>query len=419
MVVKVGKSLQELKGEMRNFQEVIAKRMKNHVGRIEKHSEVGNCFGIAYTAVGFGRQEETITLETFLRDKVQCYEKVELVLNETFKLLESLHDEPDRIKHPVRAEYRQILPSILKLEYQDYKNSSNNPKEIDLSHAEESQLYDLHGDVILKGVVHEVNLGAGELKLYSGPEQFLKVDVRNIPDGQLRDISKDEKATFGGSIVSTLSERLKGWVREAINKLRLADLDDLPGQETCDFNGCLSFPNPIHKNRQLYPDNARLEMAISIIHGDLNLGNVLLTPIGSEYQPWLIDWAKVREDAHTAFDFTKLETEIKTHLLADELNGLSFLGAMDKLRLVYGFEQGLGFGESSMPDVVQDNPTFKKLFRTILKIRQLAQNLCITEEEYLMSLMFYALSTLKFSNLTPLGKLIGFISSGVAAEELI
>lgn len=77
-------------------------------------------------------------------------------------------------------------------------------------------------------------------------------------------------------------------------------------------SGCdlLGLPDPLPRLPQL------LDQAVSgsqsVIHGDLNLENVL---VGPGHMLWLIDFAQTRE-GHTLFDFAHLQAEIIAHHVA-------------------------------------------------------------------------------------------------------
>lgn len=80
-----------------------------------------------------------------------------------------------------------------------------------------------------------------------------------------------------------------------------------------DFVSGLSLfglPDPLQRLPELL--NGTLSGTQSVIHGDLNLENIL---IGLGDFVWLIDFAQTR-DGHTLFDFAHLEAEIIAHILA-------------------------------------------------------------------------------------------------------
>jgi hypothetical protein len=62
----------------------------------------------------------------------------------------------------------------------------------------------------------------------------------------------------------------------------------------------------------------------SIIHGDLNLENILVGPGGFV---WLIDFATTRE-GHPLADFAHLEAEIIAHVIAPQVSAVEYLGIL-------------------------------------------------------------------------------------------
>ncbi|OGO17775.1 MAG: hypothetical protein A2Z14_06890 [Chloroflexi bacterium RBG_16_48_8] len=72
--------------------------------------------------------------------------------------------------------------------------------------------------------------------------------------------------------------------------------------------------NPLQRLEDLL--NFQLQGTRSIIHGDLNLENILLGP-GDLL--WLIDFAATRE-GHTLYDFARLEVELTTKVVAEILS---------------------------------------------------------------------------------------------------
>lgn len=77
--------------------------------------------------------------------------------------------------------------------------------------------------------------------------------------------------------------------------------------------------NPLRGYARLLGQPLRLTTAV--IHGDLNLNNILIAP-GAPPQPtvaWLIDFDRTGSGGHAVFDAVKLETEYKLHLLAGRL----------------------------------------------------------------------------------------------------
>lgn len=93
--------------------------------------------------------------------------------------------------------------------------------------------------------------------------------------------------------------------------------------------------NPLRRYHSLLWQPRRL--TTSIVHGDLNMNNILLSrTAGGETIAWLIDFDKTTNGAHAVFDAVKLETEFKLHVLPHWLENLEEL-----LRLEQLLHQGL------------------------------------------------------------------------------
>lgn len=83
--------------------------------------------------------------------------------------------------------------------------------------------------------------------------------------------------------------------------------DMVKGYERC------GLPDPLERLPSLL--NEMVVGSQSIIHGDLNLENILVGPGGFV---WLIDFAQTRE-GHPLYDFAHLEAEIVAHVIAPRL----------------------------------------------------------------------------------------------------
>jgi hypothetical protein len=142
----------------------------------------------------------------------------------------------------------------------------------------------------------------------------------------------------------------------------------------------------------------------SIIHGDLNLENVL---VGPGDLVWLIDFASTRE-GHTLFDFARLEAELTTQAVSEifvryGLGPEQFFKVLDALEL--GREP-----EDAALEYAHD---------LIEVTRLVARRLLFDpgrEEELYLSLFLAYLGTLKFSNLdelpqAPLPKTLAFAAA--------
>ena len=73
------------------------------------------------------------------------------------------------------------------------------------------------------------------------------------------------------------------------------------------------LPDPLERIDQILLES--IHGSRSIIHGDLNLENIL---VGPGNLLWLIDFAQTRE-GHCLFDFSHLTAEFITHIIAEKI----------------------------------------------------------------------------------------------------
>jgi hypothetical protein len=135
----------------------------------------------------------------------------------------------------------------------------------------------------------------------------------------------------------------------------------------------------------------RISGSRSMIHGDLNLENILVGPGGLV---WLIDFAATGE-GHTLFDFVRLEAELTTQVVAERFAQVG-LGCEDFLNLLHRLEERRAPAEGEMGEMQ----------RLLEAARGLARR-CLTDpqnlSEWRLPLVVAYLGTLKFSNLDELG----------------
>jgi hypothetical protein len=166
-----------------------------------------------------------------------------------------------------------------------------------------------------------------------------------------------------------------GLLREYAGKARLFGLAD-----------------PLAKTPRLLQE--RVIGTQSIIHGDLNLENIL---IGPGNFVWLIDFAQTRE-GHPLFDFAHLEAEILAHIVAPAVPaGPGFLA--------------LWRGETP------DSP-----FHTLLTAIHGIASRCLFNpsepREYQLALFMACTGALKFTNLTPEQRGVLYLTAAELARTL-
>ena len=136
------------------------------------------------------------------------------------------------------------------------------------------------------------------------------------PPLRVRWLSESQAGRQAGLVTGTRRSMFAGWT-DGLERFGLPDpLERLPGWL-----------------------NEMVQGSQSIIHGDLNLENVLVGPGGFV---WLIDFARTRE-GHPLFDFAHLDAEIIAHIIAPGVNSpgqyvedlaagrLPLLGAMEQI----------------------------------------------------------------------------------------
>ena len=216
------------------------------------------------------------------------------------------HAEPFRLSQ----EYDRLLPPhyvLRPVERKGYPlrtlSEMTTPYDLDLS----------SGDVINLGRFYKV-----EPRLDGVSFTLVGIPQTGQPALRLRWLNPDPPAwSTAAEVVETRQELLAGFVSGM----------DLSG-----------LPDPLLRLPGLL--NEMLQGTRSIIHGDLNLENVLVGPGGFV---WLIDFAHTRE-GHPLFDFAHLATEIIAHVIAPVSTGAEALASLETGRqpLLAALEQIAG-----------------------------------------------------------------------------
>ena len=180
----------------------------------------------------------------------------------------------------------------------------------------------------------------------------------------------------------------------------------------------LTLPNPLLKYQNILNVNRKVD--VSVVHGDLNLENILVT---DDEQIRLIDFSDTRM-GHVLHDLLRLETGVITYLLTDVLIKHKDLSPIETIYTLY---QTLHQVLRWLDDITPDNldPRLEGIFETLLMIRFTAvayfqdQRISFEElqrygrtlswqgfvDEYYPGLVIYLLGTLKFKNLDDYGSI--------------
>jgi hypothetical protein len=163
------------------------------------------------------------------------------------------------------------------------------------------------------------------------------------------------------------------------------------------------WADPLGKMPQLLEES--LVGTRSIIHGDLNLENVLVGPGGFV---WLIDFATTR-DGHPLADFAHLEAEIIAHVIAPQVSINEYLGMLRS--------QEKRDADRQEP-TTQDHHSLLVLRNTLYDIAMKCLANPSQPREYHLALYFSCLGALKYRNLEPHQKHLLYLTAASLAARI-
>ncbi len=176
----------------------------------------------------------------------------------------------------------------------------------------------------------------------------------------------------------------------------VATRDDLMKSYVAGFD-LFGWPDPLEKLPQLREEN--LTGTRSIIHGDLNLENILIGP--GEFV-WLIDFATTGE-GHPLADFAHLEVEIITHVIAPQVSTSEYIALLKSKTESYALK-GDGSKMQAEGRAVREqlSPKLQALLALPDTVRDFAMK-CLANpsqpREYHLALYLSCLGALKYRNL--------------------
>lgn len=237
----------------------------------------------------------------------------------------------------------------------------------------------------------------------------------------VRDIAELAELTTGaplppvrGRLISTRAARLASLANDAC------------GATDADRRALLrrhGLPDPIDGVHDLLTGGGAFQ-PIAFAHGDLNTGNIVVTTStdrSHELSPMLIDWASFSDDLPLAFDFVKLEIELRTQVLPSVLAP----EADDEwLAVETSLAAALAAGKPGPEriDLASQSPA-RRVGRLVALIRRSAFA-CVGPadalsfgSDYLRTAILYALASLKFALPPRRGKRLAYLSAAVNAER--
>lgn len=261
------------------------------------------------------------------------------------------------------------------------------------------EIIELRGFTVQKLRDNSIQLSAG-----SGPEA-----VNRSSKIEVIDLSPDSKYRAGDTI-----DRLIVRVNRTRNQIIESQIELL--QPNFDYhnptiNAPSPFPvlpNPLFHIEQLL--ERRLSGYLSIIHGDLHLGNILVGPGGDA---WLIDFGLTRE-GHTLFDWAVLEVSLLSSVIAPRMPS-GWDGVWGTAHLLYLLNN------RQLHAYRYDNPV-SEAFEAVHTLREIVQeNLARPSEwlEYYVALALVALRGLSWEKSTTVDvRRLLFITAALSIEAI-
>jgi hypothetical protein len=385
--------------ERERFRRLVRPHIGNRAGRID--SEVvyagPNIAGIAYTFSGIhqGRKDGSRTslqpLSTFLDRALDpsnaSFTDIAPVFDELlYDLLQTLHRSAPAGPRTswmeplfgetasLRDSHEMRLPPLIDVELSSFSDPSPDVKSIRLSERAGDEIY-------LPMCRVQRTAEGGFTVVFRNPENGrahranLTGDIAQFIS-QFRSLRPNRALSIHGKVLRPRAV--------FYDRVRTELVRDAEWLEEHGFNA--SFENI---DEVLCVFDAINRETLGIIHGDLNLNNILLDVDGGGRPVrgalWLIDFARTRRDS-LAHDFVELEADLVTRILAPASGAMPTSAIMD-------FQHSLDAGPLYAPRHFDAATLF--VSEACQFIRRAATSAGIEKREYLASLVMYYLLALK------------------------
>ena len=255
----------------------------------------------------------------------------------------------------------------------------------------------------LSFIVREVNGNEGEVTLDLPQNQTDKFRIRlcNIENIKQFKIGETISTPIYGRIINDRITFLKKIVANVFDHT-LVGLD----KNQITFPGLENFPleNPLHQ----LPNILKIDLPsakVSIVHGDMNLENILIRTDAQGYDISVIDFGKTKK-AHNIHDLLRLETSVWLYLISLQLPNLT---PGDRHALIWQIKGIYSIFKSVHERGAEENFNNSEIDLSIpcailREIRHYAFDIMegATEQKYknyYLGLCLYMLGALKFKNL--------------------
>jgi len=413
--------------EKNAYEKHISPYIENFAGRIESLATFGDYAAISYTSVGSRIDYKIgglLDLEEFILQNPN-YNKISKSIHTIYsEILSPIHSQNimdvDNIKFKTIFDYfKNYLPPLNKIEkFDNVEHNNKKPFEImDFSVKQN------------KKKIEKIKIKFRDLKTNDVYEW--DKDIKNQSDEILKKSIKD-------NVLFRIGKRFNSKFEEKNNKdisnIFLSNFDRYSNNK----NHAKVFKEKIevkYKNNkninifdkfnQISIKQSRKPKKISIVHGDLNLGNIISTPRNNNF--WIIDYGKTGYGL-TSIDFVKPEVEIRTHILYELISNMTYDSNKSKnkdnlieemieemikemaksIKLIEKMLINNNINNSDLKRFGKNKDIVKTCLLFIHEIRSFAfqhyyQNY-EDRKEYWESLFYYSMTALKFPNLYPSNK---------------
>lgn len=404
VVVKIAPS-DLIQDEAQRYERFVQRTLPPLTARLEEKPTIPEGLGIGllkYTLIANGAKP------TDMRHIIPTWTEKEIADWLNNALFEGFGAHWWRQNRPYRfeawQEYDSMLPPLLTLELQ---KSDNTPPEAHTLKfpVKRTRLHKIqYGEVVVleNFLVQKINMEQQSIVLAignsNGENRALHIEVRGI------DFNED--MYYRGEVV----ERIVGRVWQTRDELlqqfiKALSPDFAPSKAEIPYVNERTLPNTLTHYHQLL--DTTINSTISIIHGDLHLGNILLSP---SKQALLIDFAHTRE-GHTLFDWATLELSFINQWLGDQIGE-----TWQDIRQI-------SFALSAIyRNDINPNTTLYPLLKSIESIRQIAAksfSKVSNWHEYHMTLVFLCLRAFTWETLPIANRRLMLYWGALALQQVL
>ena len=399
IIVKIGES-SKLASEYDNYKKYIEPYLPHSAAKVERYFKHGDMAALSYVKVDQASQDLEKGTVTSLYDSIENFDE-ENISNIIVNLKSFIARDigtawykktstlPPSTRMRVMHHYAFAMPSVLHLSKADAQAPAKTIGSIAaLTEIDVGDLIKIAGKLIEeKRLSKNSGEGTGFHRTYSLEIFDTKFRIRLDDRTAIKAVkNSDGTHTVAAKVSDTLTEMLQREWKEAVEGGR-----QCRGVEEPLF-AYIEEVNPISNIwRVLFEP---LYGNISVIHGDFHMNNIFFD-LASKYGK-LIDYG-CSTIGHVCFDFIRLETDIRTRLIAKYFK--KYAGTVLDMFI---FEQSLHPWDNNTPLFIENHELWRKLKearRLINELRKLASSYLSVPDswrEYFQGLFCYSLKSFKF-----------------------